>query len=298
MKLKKLMALVLSGMMVMSLAACGGNGGSDEKTSEAAGSAVESNSTGLKTVEDGKLLVAMEAQYPPFNWTQTDDSNNAAPIKGTSTFANGYDVQMAQRVAKELGLELEIVKLPWDSLSPAVQSGTADIVMAGMSPTAERRETVDFSDPYYLSQLVVVVKKDGPYAQAKTLEDFNDATLTAQLNTFHAKAVTQIKGADIQEPMKDFGAMREALKSGIIDGYVSEKVEGLSASSAIDDFTFVEFEDGKGFETNPDDIAIAAAVKKGNDDLLNAVNAALAKISDEDRDAIMEKAIKEQPIAE
>ncbi len=297
MKFKKLMALVLSGMMLMSLAACGGNGG-EEQTSEPAGSVVESNSSGLQTVEEGKLLVAMEAQYPPFNWTQTDDSNNAAPIKGTSTFANGYDVQMAQRVAKELGLELEIVKLPWDSLSPAVQSGTADLVMAGMSPTAERRETVNFSDPYYLSQLVVVVKKDGPYTEAKALEDFKDATLTAQLNTFHAKAVTQIEGADIQEPMKDFGAMREALKSGIIDGYVSEKVEGLSASSAIDEFTFVEFEDGEGFETNPDDIAIAAAVKKGNDDLLNAVNAALAKISDEDRDAIMEKAIKEQPIAE
>lgn len=298
MRFKKLMALVLSGAMLMSLSACGGSGGNEQQTSEPAGSVVASDSSGLKTVESGKLLVAMEAQYPPFNWTQTDDSNNAAPIKGTTTFANGYDVQMAQLVAKDLGLELEIVKLPWDSLSPAVQSGTADLVMAGMSPTAERRETVNFSDPYYLSQLVVVVKKDGSYTEAKSLEDFKGATLTAQLNTFHAKAVNQVEGADIQKPMKDFGAMREALKSGIIDGYVSEKVEGLSASSAIDDFTFIEFEEGKGFQADPNDIAIAAAVKKGNDDLLNAVNASLAKISDEDRDAIMEKAIKEQPIAE
>ena len=109
----------------------------------------------------------MEAQYPPFNWTQVDDSNNAAPIKGSNTYANGYDIQIAQLIAKELGLKLEVVKLPWDSLSPAVQSGTADLVMAGMSPTAERRKTVNFSEPYYLSQLVVVVKKIAPWQKPK-----------------------------------------------------------------------------------------------------------------------------------
>lgn len=290
MKMKKLVAGLLAAMMVMALAGCGG---AKDAQSSAAGSA-PSVESGLKTVEKGKLLVAMEAQYPPFNWTQVDDSNNAVAIKGNNTFANGYDVQMARRVAEALGLELEVVKLPWDSLSPAVQSGTADVVMAGMSPTADRRKSADFSDPYYESKLVVVVKKDGPYAKAKSFKDFKGAKLTAQVNTFHAKACQQITDADVQAPMKDFAALREALKSGIIDGYVSEKVEGLSASAALKDFTFVEVD---GFQADPNDIAIAAAVKKGNTQLLDAINKALAKISNEDRDKIMDEAIKTQPIA-
>lgn len=297
MKLKKLMATVLTLALAVSVTACGGNGASESSAISEPAASTAATDGGLQTVEKGKLTIAMEAQYPPFNWTQVDDSNNAAPIKGTNTFANGYDIQMAQLVAKELGLELQVVKLPWDSLSPAVQSGTADLVMAGMSPTAERRKTVNFSDPYYLSQLVVVVKEDSPYAQAKTKEDFKDAKVTAQVNTFHATALKQLTAAKIQEPMKDFSTMREALKSGIIDGYVSEKVEGLSAQNAIKGFTFVEFDEANAFETDPNDVAIAAAVKKGNDALMEAVNNVLKKISNEDREALMEKAIKEQPAA-
>lgn len=288
MKMKKIVATMLAGLMILAAAGCG----AAKEESSSAGAAANPN--GLKTVEQGKLLVAMEAQYPPFNWTQVDDANNGVAIKGNNTFANGYDVQMARKVAESLGLELEVVKLPWDSLSPAVQSGTADIVMAGMSPTADRRKSADFSEPYYESKLVVVVKKDSPYAKAKNFADLKDAKLTAQVNTFHAKAVKQVDGADIQAPMKDFAAMREALKSGIIDGYVSEKVEGLSASAALDDFTFIEID---GFKADPNDIAIAAAVKKGNKTLLDAVNEALSKISQEDRDKLMDDVIKNQPIA-
>lgn len=295
MKLKKMLSTVLAMALAVSVVACGNDNGGN--ASSEATSAAASDSTGLATVEKGKLLIAMEAQYPPFNWTQVDDSNNAAPIKGSNTYANGYDIQIAQLLAKDLGLKLEVVKLPWDSLSPAVQSGTADLVMAGMSPTAERRKTVNFSEPYYLSQLVVVVKKDSPLAKAKTKSDFKDAKITAQVNTFHATALQQLTEADIQKPMKDFSTMREALKSGIIDGYVSEKVEGLSAQNAIPEFTFVEFDKDNAFKTDPNDIAIAAAVKKGNDALLEAVNNALKNISDKDREAIMEKAIKDQPAA-
>lgn len=286
MNLKKFVVGVLIGVLSCSLVACG-----NAKKEE------ESTASTIKTIEKGKLLVAMECQYPPFNWTQVNDSNSAAPIKDSPTFANGYDVQIAQRVAKELGLKLEVVKLPWDSLAPAVATGVADVVMAGMSPTAERRQSADFSEPYYNSQLVVVVKKDGAFAKAKTFSDFKNAKLTAQVNTFHAKALTQIKGANIQQPMKDFAAMRESLKSGIIDGYVSEKPEGLSASHAIDDFTFIEFGDKDCFIVDKNDIAIAAAVKKGNKELLEAINKSLAKISDEDRENIMKKAIEEQPSA-
>ena len=102
----------------------------------------------------------MECAYDPFNWTQTTPANGAVPIKGSSnTYANGYDVQIAKYIAAELGMNLEIVANEWDSLIPAVQSGAVDGIIAGMSPTEERMQEVDFTHCYYRSNLVIIYKK-------------------------------------------------------------------------------------------------------------------------------------------
>ncbi len=109
---------------------------------------------------NGTLKIAMECAYAPFNWTQTTDANGAVPIQGQDgMYANGYDVQVAKYIAAELGMELEVYSYVWDSLIPAVQSGAVDAIIAGMSPTAEREEQVDFTDCYYNSNLVVIIKK-------------------------------------------------------------------------------------------------------------------------------------------
>ncbi len=109
---------------------------------------------------NGTLKIAMECAYQPFNWTQTDDSNGAVPIQGQQNmYANGYDVQIAKYVAAELGMNLEIYSYVWDSLIPAVQSGAVDGIIAGMSPTTERKAEVDFTDCYYNSNLVIIIKK-------------------------------------------------------------------------------------------------------------------------------------------
>lgn len=111
----------------------------------------------------GTLRVGMECAYEPFNWTETGaNSLGAVPISGEGKdglYANGYDVQVAQYVANKLGLKLEIYSIEWDSLIPALQSGTIDAVVAGMSPTAEREEEIDFTNTYYESNLVVIIKK-------------------------------------------------------------------------------------------------------------------------------------------
>lgn len=110
----------------------------------------------------GVLKVAMECAYAPFNWTQRDDKNGAVAISGagmSGMYANGYDVQIAKYVANALGLKLEIYSSKWESLIPGVQAGTYDLIIAGMSPTAERMEEIDFSDIYYSSNLVVIYKK-------------------------------------------------------------------------------------------------------------------------------------------
>ena len=116
--------------------------------------------SGNTDTSNGTLKIAMECAYAPFNWTQTTDANGAVPIQGQDgMYANGYDVQVAKYIAAELGMALEVYSYVWDSLIPAVQSGAVDAIIAGMSPTAEREEQVDFTDCYYNSNLVVIIMK-------------------------------------------------------------------------------------------------------------------------------------------
>jgi putative lysine transport system substrate-binding protein len=257
------------------------------------GDPAQSSDTGQNEV----FKVGLECGYAPFNWTQLDDSNGAVPIQGTQEFAGGYDVEIAKIIADGLGRELVIVKTAWDGLVPAVQSGTIDAIIAGMSPTEERWKTIDFSDHYYKSDLVMVVKKGSPYEGATSIQDFSGAKITAQLNTFHYTVIEQIEGVEKVPAMEDFPAMRVALESGIIDGYVSERPEGVSASTANPNFVMVEFAPGQGFEASDDDVAIAVGLKKGNPDR-EKINEILAGISEEQRLTLMDNAIANQPSAE
>ncbi|WP_443081257.1 ABC transporter permease subunit [Vagococcus sp.] len=240
------------------------------------------------------FTVGMEAGYPPFNWTQQDDSNGAVPIKGSKEFAGGYDVEIAKKIADGLGKELVIFKTDWDGLPPAVTSGKADAIIAGMSPTAERKETLDFSDFYYSSQLTMLVKKDGTFSEASSLKDFAGAKVTGQLNTLHYNVIDQIPNVDKQTAMSDFSAMRVALESGKIDGYVTEVPEGITAEKLNPKFKMIQFKEGNGFKTSEEDNAIAIGMKKNAPDL-EKVNQTLAGISQKERDDIMDAAINQQP---
>jgi len=254
-----------------------------------------SNSSASKKEEKaGTFKVGLEAGYAPFNWTQKDNSNGAVKIEGSSEYAGGYDVEIAKKIAKDLGKELVIVKTEWDGLVPALTSGKIDAIIAGMSPTAERKATIDFSDNYYKSNLVMVVKKGGKYDSATSIQDFKGAKITAQLNTFHYSVIDQIQGVAKQTAMDNFPAMRVALESGMIDGYVSERPEGVSAESANSNFKMVEFKTG--FTTSDDDTAIAVGIAKGSE-LKAKINKTLSGISEQDRKTIMDAAIKNQPAA-
>ena len=148
---------------------------------------------GCATKKDpNKIYVGMECGYAPFNYTQTTNVNGAVKISNANGYANGYDVMIAKKIAESLGKELVIVKYKFEALIPAVQAGSLDFIIAGMSPTAERLEAVDFSDAYYESQLVIVVRKDGNFAQATSLNDFNGAKIVAQKGTFHDTAYDHI----------------------------------------------------------------------------------------------------------
>jgi putative lysine transport system substrate-binding protein len=254
-----------------------------------------SASSAKALADDGTFKVGLECGYAPFNWTQKDDSNGGAKIDGSAEYAGGYDIEIAKKIADGLGKKLVVVKTEWDGLVPALQSGKIDAIIAGMSPTAERKQTIDFSDNYYKSNLVMVVKKGGKYDNATSIQDFNGAKVTAQLNTFHYTVIDQIKGVNKQPAMDNFPAMRVALESGMIDGYVSERPEGVSAETANSNFKMVEFKDG--FKTSDDDTAVAVGLVKGSD-LTEKINKILAGISEEQRKTIMDNAIQNQPAAQ
>ena len=242
------------------------------------------------------LKVAMECNYAPFNWTQSESNDRTVKI-GTGGYADGYDVQIAKKIADGLGRELEIVKIEWDGLTPAIQSGAADLIIAGMSPTAERSLTIDFSDPYYESDLVIVVKKDGAFASAASIADFSGAKITGQLNTFHYSVIDQIAGVQKETAMETFSAMIVALNAGTIDGYVSERPGAKSAVAANPDLAFVEFTAENGFQASKEDVAIAVGLKKGSD-LTTQINEILAKITTEERQTMMDEALANQPLSE
>lgn len=247
------------------------------------------------SADSNKFIIGLEAGYPPFNWTQMDESNGAVQISGTQEYAGGYDVEIAKRIAAELGKELVVVKIEWDGLLPALTSSMIDGIIAGMSPTAERAEQIDFSDVYYTSNFVMVVKKGSSYENAKSIKDFSGAKVTAQLNTSNYKAIDQINGVIKETAMDNFPAMRVALESGIIDAYVAEKPEAISAAAANPSLAFVEFEEG--FNVPLEDTSVAVGLRKGSE-LTEKVNEILAGISEEQREQLIEDAIKNQPAAQ
>lgn len=279
MKKKLSLLLALSFSAIMLLAGCG---------------ASSSGSKGSSEVKE-TLTVGLEAGYPPFNWTQMGDANGGVKIDGNAEYAGGYDVEIAKKIADGLGKELVIVKTDWNGLVPALISGKIDAILAGMSPTEERKQTIDFSDNYYTSEFVMVVKKGGAYEDATSIQDFSGAKITGQLNTSHYGVIDQIKGVKKQTAMEDFAAMRVALESGMLDGYVSERPEGISASTVNDNFAMVEFTDG--FVAPEEETAVAVGLVKDSD-LTKKINEILAEITEEQRQEIMDAAIQNQPAAE
>ena len=244
---------------------------------------------------EGTLRVGMECGYAPYNWQQLNETEFTAPIADNNGYADGYDVQIARRIAEALGMDLEVVKTDWEGLIPSLISGNIDLIIAGMSPTEDRKMTIDFTDYYYQSELVVVVRKDGAYAGAKALKDLSGAVICAQLNTFHDTVVEQIPNVVHDTPRETFPAMIVALKSGAIDGYIAERPGAEADVLANPELSYVSFDEGQGFLASADDTAIAIGIVYGNEHK-DAINAALAAISEDERVQIMVDATARQPL--
>ena len=246
----------------------------------------------------GQIVVGMECAYAPYNWTTSTPSATTVPIANSEgSYADGYDVQIAKLIAEELGVELVIKAIEWDGLIPALEAGEIDMIIAGMSPTEKRKLSISFSDTYFDSNLVMVVRKDGNYASADDIQDFSGAKITGQLNTFHYAVIDQINGVNKQTALQDFAALTQSLASGAIDGYVCEKPGAVSAVASNDEFTFIEFTGSNGFTCDPAESSISVGLRQESS-LTETINAVIARLSTADKESMMDAAIARQPAAE
>lgn len=285
--MKRILSIILAAVMLAvsltALASCGNS--------------VDASKDVENIKKAGVLKVGMECAYAPYNWTQTNADNDAVKIKNADGYANGYDVQAARKIAASLGVELEIYAYKWDALIPAVESGTIDCVIAGMSPTAERKAVLDFSDNYYVSNLVIIVREDGAYANAQSLADFKGCSIGAQAATFHAEALKQIE--DVKENiLDDFTLLYTALTANTIDGYVAEEPTAYSICSEGSGLTFAPLvNNSTGFTCDEGDTAIAVGVRKGSN-LAAAISEIVDGISDSERSELMMKMVSIAPVEE
>ena len=263
MNLKKFLKAALCSAMVVAMAVTAGCGGGDKKAD-----------SGKKV-----LKVGMECAYAPYNWSQPSADGGA------------------KKLADSMGAELEIHKIEWDGLAPAVVSGKIDAAIAGMSITSKRKESVDFTKPYYYATVVALVKKDSPQAQAKSVADLKGSIATSQLNTIWYDQIDQVPDVKKLPAIDNVPGMIVALKSGKCNLIVTYIPTAKAAAFANPDLTMVTFPEDKGFKTSKEDVEIGIAIKKGNKELADAMNKVLSGMTEADFNKIMDEAIKKQPLA-
>ena len=282
--MKKILCIAIALMMLLSLAACGGN-----------------EEAGVKSgVEDGVLTVGMECAYAPYNWMQSDDANGAVPIANVpGSYANGYDVMMAKKICEANGWQLEVKKLDWDSLVPAVQNGDIDCAIAGQSMTADRDLVVDFAGPYLYASIVCLVQQDSPLANATGISQLT-GTCTSQRGTiWYDTCLPQISGANIQAASDDAGAMLMAVSSGACDFVCTDMPTAQGAVLTYPNLKILDFSNSQdNFNVSAEEINIGISVREGNKTLLDAMNKVLSPMNADAFNALLAQAVAIQPIEE
>lgn len=263
-------------------------------------------SCGSSGATNDVLVIGMECSYQPFNWTTTSETDYTLPIYGTSgEYADGYDIQIAKRLSEITGKEVEIHRIVWDSLIVSLQTGEINMILAGMSSTEARREQISFTDAYLTSDLAFLIRtenlpegnsEDNPATYEELLELFSGKNLICQasvvgddyIDTYftsvdssiiHSNPVSTYPNAALQVSQGTAFAMPAELP--VCEAMVNINSDELSVLYVEQDF--ISEDDSEGLSVN-------IGVKKGNDELLEELNDALAEISEEERESLMGEA--------
>ena len=253
---KGLLKLVLGTMSILALAACGNT--SDTADSSATDSAASTATTDkLQEIKDkGKLVMGTSADYPPYEWHLIKDGKDEII---------GFDIDIAQAIADELGVELEVKDMAFDGLIPALSTGKIDMIIAGMNATEERKQSVDFTDVYYTQTDIVVIRKED--ADKFTSEDsLKTAALATQKATVQETYLLEtFPDAEIQSVPKWNTAIM-SLTTGKVDAVMMVDTVAKQFIAQNDDLMVANF------DINSTPNAAAIAVAKNGGEFLETVN--------------------------
>lgn len=230
------------------------------------------DSTDNKAASDEKILhVGTNADFAPFEF---QDENG-------STEYQGFDMDLIRAVAKEMGYKAEIQNINFDGLIPAMESGNIDVIAAGMSINEERKGQVDFSDPYYTSGLTIIVNKNNN--DIKGFADLKGKKIAVQIGTTGMAEAQKIEGADVKALNSSADTFME-LKAGNVDAVINDR--------PVNDYFMVQSksEDLKRLDDSLTSEEYGFAMKKGNTELAQKINAALKTLKENgEYDKIYEK---------
>lgn len=200
--------------------------------------------------EGGVLVMATNAEFPPYEYHEGDE-------------IVGIDAEVAALIAEELGMTLEIEDMAFDSVLAAVQSGKADIAMAGLTVTEDRKQSVNFTDTYATATQVIIVKEDSDIAGP---DDLSGKIVGVQTGTTGDIYVSEEEGVEVERYSKGFEAV-QALTQGKIDAVVIDNEPAKVFVSENEGIKIIE-------EAYADE-EYAIGIAKDNEELLEKVNTAL-----------------------
>ena len=225
MSLRRTIATLLAALMLLALTACGAG-----TTPPAQDANAPAGETAPSTTESNQLRVGMECAYAPSNWQGSAATDTNVPVENVAgAYAEGYDVQIARILADQLGKELVIVKLSWDGLIDALNQGQIDAIIAGMMDTAERRESINFSDPYKETIYSMMVLAGSPHENATSIQDFSGAAVLGQQGTALDDVIDQIEGVEHLSPVGSVPDMISRLQQGTTSPRIPISVSSPSA---------------------------------------------------------------------
>ena len=258
--MKKMIAMLLALVMALSLVACGNTSSNDNANTG------DDPQTAAKTT----LVVGVSADYAPFEFMYPDAGGNMV--------YGGIDISVAQYVADEMGLTMQVENMSFDNLLASLDKGDFDIVLSAMEATPERLENADFSDPYYTDVPPAILVKADKADQYKTLADFNGKSVGAQTATTKLDLVNDIEGATPVALASVLDLVNELVYDKVdailVDGGVAQQY-----ADANPDLVIAEASSELG-EAAPYCIAVAKGDPKG---LLDGINAAIAKMTAENK---------------
>ena len=300
-KVKKVLAVTMAGCMSMAvLAGCSGS----DSTSSGSESKADSSADG--SAEKEVLRVGMECTYAPFNWTQTSEEvgngDTAVKIYGQNTYAYGYDVMVAKKLADELGMELEVHKVEWDSIGLGLDSEEYDCIIAGMGRTSVREKSYAFTEPYYYRDNCIVVKADSDLASVTGLSQLagKNVKVTTQLGTGWVPLLDQIPDAVKTSNYETTGEVFLAISNGVADVAVIDVPTAESALLTNKDLKLIQLDESDAFENDQEMTNVCIATRKNDTEFRDKLQKAMDDIGWNDKakmDELMEEAIDNQPAA-